>query len=200
MVSLCIGLLAFGACNSQPPGTSTPIPTHSFIVAIPTVATVPPTPSTVMPITTLVAIPSITPRTPRASVSPRARKNKTDMPPRGDDIFVTGVRIDPPTPHNKESVSFFATFNNMSGRDIETRWCAEVFRPGEGKSFGISKCASDMIPRGTSEQDTFGWNIAGIHDCIPLRARIVRREDGDARIPFKQPNGQDLWLNFQACP
>lgn len=206
MLAVCAvasALLALGACRGQPPATGAPAPTAVLTLAFPGVATpVPPTFIGIVPtvtlIPTLVVIPTVTPFTPPPGAT--AAGTAVAGASRKGTISVLGVRIEPQTPHNKEPVAFFATFNNTAGRDTGMRWCAEVYRPGEDRSFGATRCEADVIPPGVSEHRTFGWNIAGIRDCIPLRARMVSLGGGNARVPIRQPNGQDLWFGFQACP
>lgn len=200
-----IVFVALCACASQPPSTGVPSPTALLKLPLPGTAT-PVTPATIgivptaTPLPTLIVIPTITPFAPTPNNTPQGGNPGGQGAPSINKVFVTRIRIDPQTPHNKEPVAFFATFNNTAGQNVGTRWCAEVFRPDEDKSFGVTQCAAGVIPPGVSELRTFGWNIAGIRECIPLRARVVARGRGDARVPFKQPSGQNLWFSFQACP
>lgn len=198
-----LALVSSAACRSQVARTTTPAAAPSPTLPLAPTAL----PLTAMPtdLPTLVVIPTITPLTPPitpsggtdgASGTPAATRAR---PSAGGGVFVTSIRIEPEIPHNKEQVTFFATFNNTTSSNQNARWCAEVFRPGETRSFGISKCASDTIPRGVSVRSTSGWNIAGIRQCVPVRARIVALE-GDVRTPYRMPNGQIFWLDLTACP
>jgi hypothetical protein len=179
-------------------GTALPVvPTVPILTALPTFAPLP-------TVTGPALIPTVTPLVP--SPIPTTNQSGGGSAPtpnplaqaRGT-VFITRLRLAPEVPHNKEDVTFFAVFDN-TGKSEQTPWCVEVFRPGERKSFGITRCNVKPIPNAVSEQATSGWQIAGIRECVPLLARAVIRDEEDNRTPFHQPNGQDLWLNFTACP
>lgn len=208
-------LLISAACRRNPTATPTagaPIPIT--MTPSPIAPTAPPLTAMPTDIPTQVIIPTATPLVaspvPTDTVSSQAPTGtapgsatgtaiSTGTQSKGG-IYITRLRLDPPTPHNKENVTFYASFTNTTGRDVNTAWCVEIFRPRESKSFGITKCDLKIVPKGLSEQAALSWQIAGIRDCIPLLARAVVRGPDDARTPFVLPNGKAYWVNFTACP
>jgi hypothetical protein len=194
---------------TDPPPTRFPTNTP-FVIATPA----PPDSGTLAAISTPLAgvtpqtpgvIPTITPFTPAAgqTFAPTRAAANTRVPASVGDgraVYVTRVRIEPGVPRNKEDVTFIATMSNGTGRAQVFNLCAELFRPGEGRSFGITRCDGTSIPPGVSEQRSSGWQISGVRECIPVRARIVALGGAGERTAFKQPNGRDLWFDFQACP
>lgn len=217
-----VGALVVAGCRHNPTTTPIPLsatnvptllppaPTGAPLTAAPTdMPTLAPTaaaaatsalPTLVLPTDSgaSVTIPTVTP-IPPSTGAPGGGGAANAVRPRGG-VYITRLRMDPATPRNKELVNFFATFINTTGKDSNATWCVEVYRPGEKKSFGITRCDLKTIPPGTSEQVTTGWEIAGIRQCIPVRARAVLRDELDVRTPYVQPNGSALWLDFSACP
>ncbi len=207
-------LLLSAACGRN--ATATPIPIGTVpitLTPLPAAPTAPPltaAPTDIPPVATQVIIPTATvlvasPIPSATTQSEAATAVATSSGTSGGGqakggIYITRLRLDPPTPHTKENVTFFATFTNTTGRDETSAWCVEIFRPGENKSFGITKCDLKMIPKGVSEQAASTWQIAGIRDCLPFLARAVVRGEGDTRTPFVLPNGKAYWVNFTACP
>src|SRR5581483_7832128 len=217
MLALFGGLVLGAACgrNAPPQPTPTgpaltnptalpPAPTEIVPTAVAPTAVV----STAVVATsvgaTAVTIPTVTPP---ASSSSGGQNNSA--PPSGGSgggtsgrrgVFITRLRLDPATPRNKELVTFYATFSNTTGQNVQAAWCAEVFRPGAKQAMGGTNCKPQIIPRGVSEQAVRGWQIVGVRTCMPLLARIVFIADNGVRVPYALPNGGAYWLNFNACP
>lgn len=97
---------------------------------------------------------------------------------------------------------FYATVTNTTGKEQYYPVCAEIFRPGGQKSFGITNCDNLTMVPGTSEIFIGSWIATGIKECIPVRARVVLREqnEDDIRLILRKANGSDLWVDFQMCP
>lgn len=167
-----------GATDAAPTVTDTP-------VVIPTAAPLPPpaTPTTANTTKPSNQVPVVKP--PSSSAK---------------GIYVTHIRVDPARPVKNDPVNFYITFVNPTGKPESHSICVEIYRPGDKKSFGITHCPPQSIPPGTSELFTGGWIATGIHQCIPVQARAISRDDGDNRFPYLQANGSDLWANFSVCP
>lgn len=149
-----------------------------------------------------IGIPTTTPLAPQGTPNPNTGVDLSGdsggaSAPQGG-VYVTRLRVDPPVARNKDAVTFFATFANTTGRAVDAAWCVEVFRPGERKAFGSTRCNGKRIPAGVSEQSSTGWEISGVRQCIPIVARVVKNEG--VITPYVQANGAALWLNFSACP
>ncbi len=125
----------------------------------------------------------------------------TSVPPTPrPDLYVTQLRIDPPSPVRSESPEFYVTFSNTTAAPRTHRWCVEIWDPRNSRnSFGVTTCRSREMPVGVSELDATGWRIR-VGQCLLFRARVVWEDEGRNRIPFTQPDGSDLWLDFQVCP
>lgn len=141
------------------------------------------------------SIPTVTPA---ATASPGPNGGATPNPVPG--FYASQMSVDPAKPRKNDQISFRVTFINTTGHAQAHKVCAEIFRLGETKSFGITSCASANIPPGTSQVQTGTWRLTGIHACLPIRAHAIARDDGDVRVPLHQPNGADLWLDLQVCP
>jgi hypothetical protein len=117
-------------------------------------------------------------------------------------LYVAGLRYEPAYPIRNDPVMFYATLINQTGKDQNYPVCAEIFRPGAGKSFGITNCDTVTIVPGTSQVFIGSWIATGIKECIPVRARAVLHEhDTDnVRLVFTTTKGGELWTDFNVCP
>jgi hypothetical protein len=151
------------------------------------------------PTSTPVIIPTTTPlaSAPGATAAPPAGNANSPNPIPG--VYVTRLRTDP-KPRKAEPINFYLTLVNTTGHAQFHNVCAEIYRVGESKSFGITSCPSQSIPAGTSEVNAGTWTVTGIHACLPLRAHAIARDEGQVRIPLQQPGGGDLWLDLEVCP
>lgn len=145
----------------------------------------------------LTVIPSITPLTTPAATSAAKLVPPTTL---RSALAVTALRVDPPNPVRNEPIGFKMTFLNRTGAPQIKSLCAEIWRPGENKSFGQTHCAPQTIPNGASELSTGGWILTGIKQCSPFRARVVEQDEDSIRTPIPQANGSPLWLDFNVCP
>lgn len=152
-----------------------------------------------LPGTTPGTIPTITPsatNTPGSTVkAPAASAPSNPLP----GLYVTRMRVNP-KPRKNEPINFYVTLTNTTGKPQLHRVCAEIYRAGELKSFGITSCPPQTVQPGTSELMTGPWNLTGIHACLAVRARPVVRDEGETRVALQQPGGGDLWLDLEVCP
>ena len=146
------------------------------------------------PTSTPVIIPTVTPA---AATTPSSNVGSTPNPLPG--LYATGIRVDPNL-HKNQPIDFHVTIFNSTGLKQSHKVCAEIYHPGDQKSFGITSCLPQTIPLGTSEVSTGTWKVTGLHACLAVRARAVIRDTGDVRVPLRQTGGGDLWLDFQVCP
>lgn len=173
--------LATAAATSAPAAPSSPVPTATPVLtaAAPTQAAI--------PTTTRVTSPTVGPQ-----VTPA-----TNLPP---GIYITRLRADPTKPRKGDPINFFATVLNTTGGPQVHRLCAEIYRAGEDKSFGVTTCPPQTIPPGTNELNLGKTQVVGIHDCLNMRARAITSDEGEPRIALLQPGGGVLWFNLQVCP
>lgn len=176
--------------------------------ATPTLTPAPSTSSTPNPVATAGGaglagtpgtIPTITPSTVATPDTKGGTGAVNSSPNPLPGLYVTSMRVNP-KPRKNEPITFFVTVNNTTGKSQTHKVCAEIYHPGDQKSFGITSCTTQVIPSGTSEVTTGAWVLTGIHACLPVRARPVVRNEGETRLPLQQPNGSGLWLDLQVCP
>lgn len=187
------------------PPSATPLPTSTSIVIVtPSVTalatgTEPPPPATA-------GIPTITPssanrvtpatRVPSANTSGGAASGPLPG------LAVTNLRYDPAYPQRNEPIVFYATVTNRTGKDQNYPLCAEIYdMPQRKNPLGTTNCDTVTIPPGTNELVIGYWIATGIKQCIPLRARVVYREQGgELRLPMTQTNGSEVWVDLGVCP
>jgi len=118
-------------------------------------------------------------------------------------VYVTGVRLSPGAPKRGQPVTFLVTFANTTKKAQTFRWLVEIWEADTTKRnrYGQADARQREIPIGTSELSTGdSWKVAGGGPCQAFRARVVFEDDQGRPVPFKRPNGMDLWLPFQVCP
>ncbi|MBI4674359.1 MAG: hypothetical protein HY741_22170 [Chloroflexi bacterium] len=116
-------------------------------------------------------------------------------------LSIAGLRYEPPRPVRNDPVYFFATITNRTGQDQNYPVCADVFLPGRKNPLGTTDCNMVTMVPGTAEIPIGFWIGTGIKECIPLRARVVMREQGgELRIPFTTDKGAEFWIDLSVCP
>lgn len=153
-------------------------------------------------------ISTFTPPTPTATPNPLASATPTSsaIAPTlavKPGVYVNSLRLAPGSPKRGQPVTFFVTFFNSTGRPQSYKWLVEIWEADVNKRnpYGQADGLQRDIPVGTNERATGdSWKVAGGGPCLPFRARVVYEDDQKRRIPFKQTNGADLWVNFQVCP
>lgn len=118
-------------------------------------------------------------------------------------VYVSNLRLNPRAPKRGELVTFFVTFLNSTGKAQNAKWFVEIWEANSNKknAYGQADALKNEIPSGTNERATgSSWKVAGGGPCIPFRARVVYQDSESRRIPYKQPNGAELWKSFQVCP
>lgn len=223
LVSFALVLVLFGAAcrNNAPTATPAP-PTEVVPTALPPAPTAPPltdAPTAVLPTqipppaaTAVVPtnpLPAPTNTTASGGAAPpgnptRAASNQPVVENRGllAGLYLASLRFEPSYPQRNEPVKFFATLINRTGKEQHYPVCAEVYRPGEPKAFGISNCDIVTIAPGTSEVLAGQWTATGIKECIPVRARAVLKdlEADNVFLPFTTLGGAIVWTDFNMCP
>lgn len=153
-------------------------------------------------------ISTFTPPTPTATPNPLASATPTSsaIAPTlavKPGVYVNSLRLTPRAPKRGEPVTFFATFVNSTGKPQNYKWLVEIWEQDANKRnpYGQADGLQNNIPIGTNERATGdSWKVAGGGPCLPFRARVVYEDDQNRRVPFKQTNGAELWVNFQVCP
>ncbi len=118
-------------------------------------------------------------------------------------VYVNSLRLNPRAPKRGEPVVFLAPFVNTTSKAQGYKWFIEIWQADSAKknAYGQADGLQQQIPSGAHELATGNsWKVAGGGPCLPFRARVVYQGDQTRRIPFKQTNGADLWMNFQVCP
>lgn len=109
-----------------------------------------------------------------------------------------GVTPDRPTPN--EEIGFYVTFLNNTDQIRYQRVCVEIYRPDAKKSFGITYCGKQTFPPGQSTVLAKGWQVTGLRSCATMRAHVITRYEGEIRVPYLTPKGNELWQDFVVCP
>lgn len=180
------------------------IPLPTLLPTVEIVAS--PIPITVAPVTT--EIPSVTPIAVTATVAQPTRPRATNTPdvtatpfPEGmPKVFVSAIRVDPPTPKADIPGNFTVTFQNASGEDLRYRWAVEIWREDERKPFGLTTPHNSPMLPGETVLVSTGWAPRGQGECVFFRAKPVVLDEDDNRSDFIQSNGMPLWLEFNVCP
>lgn len=118
-------------------------------------------------------------------------------------VYVTDLRLSPSAPKQGQPVTFFVTFMNSTAKAQTFKWFVEIWEADTSKRnpYGQADARQREIPVGANERSTFdSWKRAGGGPCQSFRARVVFEDDQSRRIPFKRPDGADLWKSFQICP
>jgi hypothetical protein len=189
----------------SPTETASSAPTPIVIAATETQVLLSPAPATLAPTNSPTVIsPSPTGLAANVAASSTPSPNVTPTTAFAPGVYVTGLRSDPAEPKNLQHISFFATFVNSTGAAENYRWCIEIWDPNSSQknSFGVTSCQPGTIPAGTMEIPALDntYHIVRGGQCLPLRARVIRVDVNNARIPFLQPDGSIFWYNFQVCP
>jgi hypothetical protein len=183
-------------------------PSLEFPTLLPTV-TAPPaqsvTPVVIVVTATPFDTPTATTRARNAPTRPRATatpaETATPFPEGIPKVYVTALRVEPPTPKAAEGGTFFVTFQNLSGQDEGYNWAVEIWDAENTKHpFGLTTPQNSAMPVGVTSLTSTGWTVKGLGECHAYRARVVARDDQDNRSTFIQPDGSILWLDFTVCP
>lgn len=229
MIVLLFGVSACGgesATTTPEPPTVAPTAVTAFRTAIPVVSTrtdrrastlaptgtpsqvpsVPPVTDTPTLAATFTVVPSETatralvPSTRLPSTPTRVAGSPT--PKLAPAVYVTALQIDPPAPKPKPAqFVFHVSFLNTVGEVVNyPRWRVLIFPKGQTKVIGDPQGASKTIANADSRQDTGPWSINAQATCEAFVAQpIWEREDGK-QVPFLQPDGRNITIEFQVCP
>ncbi len=117
-------------------------------------------------------------------------------------VYVTGMRLDPPQPLQRQDVTFYVTFLNTTGVEQKYRWFIFIFREDQVAPFGqTSSDKAYIIPPGTSEQPSVNtWKMGPGQPCTNLTAEVHWIGPEDTRPAFGGPDGRDFVMPFTVCP
>lgn len=192
------------------PETAVPIPVTVAPEGLTAIPTISPIPVTAAP-GELTAIPTISPipltatrpnpALPRPSNTPPApAESATPFPEGMPKVYITALRVEPPTPKADVPGTFFATFQNVSGENQSYRWAVEIWDAEDNKRFGLTAPENSTMPVGVSNFTSSGWAPRGQGECRAYRGRAVALDEDDNRTTFIKPDGNILWLDFTVCP
>lgn len=116
-------------------------------------------------------------------------------------VYVTGIRLDPPAPKQRDNVTFYVTFLNTTGTDQTYRWFIFIYREGQTEPFGQTSSDKErIIPPGTVEQQAINtWRMGSDEPCAKMEAKVHREDPGGGRPAFNSPDGQPYALPFTLC-
>jgi tetratricopeptide (TPR) repeat protein len=111
-------------------------------------------------------------------------------------LYVTGIRMDPPSPGPGQVVSFYATFLNTNNSTVNLRWLVYIHKADAPNSFGETASIVASFPPGTGEQKASGtWTTS----CARFIARAKWLDDNKKATIFQKPDGQPFELPFSIC-
>ncbi len=117
-------------------------------------------------------------------------------------VYVTSLRLEPPSPKRREDVGFYPTFLNTTSSEQGYRWLVYIYRSDNMKhSFGETPKSTPPFPIGAVELRASGtWKLTGGGDCENFIARVAWINQDNQPIPFTKPDGQVYELAFAVCP
>jgi hypothetical protein len=185
-----------GHKGSQQPEASTPEPKSPKPTKTP--KSLPDVLKTADAYYTLVSTPRT--ETPTASYTPTSTAVATTTPIAPPGVYVNRIRVDPPRPSPNSDMSFYVTFFNNSGSDLQVRWRVEIYRVGETRSLGSVDGIRNLIPQGTTEMGmNQPYRVGNDGVCRDFQARVGIFDQGSL-TPLKSRDGTDYWFKFQVCP
>ncbi len=117
-------------------------------------------------------------------------------------VYVTGLRLEPPSPQRRADVGFYPTFFNTTGAEQSYRWLVYIYPAGDlRRSFGETAKSNAPFPVGVGEQRANGtWKLTGGGECEYFVARVAWISQDNQPITFSKPDGQIYELPFSVCP
>lgn len=210
----------------QPTSTHTPTPTRTLTprVTAPAGTTLVPitlTPPALVleptdPAPVLTTIPTITPGAPTppgtpaptadgtfadtvfSPLTPGAAQNSGLAP----DVYVTDIRVSPNPPHQRQEITFTASFINTNPQNVGLEWRIVMLNPnksGRNKDWGESQLVGITIPTGTSEFSLVYTPVTSGGPCVTLQALVARRLDDNGRFLLPGVKGTPFANNLTFC-
>ncbi len=182
-----------GTATAAPPATETQVPPSE--TAEPT-ATTPPT--TVPPSATRPAVATNTARPlPTRTLAPAT----ATLPPLAPAVYVTAIQVDPAAPKSNAEFLFHVSFLNTVGTSVNyPHWRVLILPQGQTKAVGDPAGTSKTIAAGALRQDTQVWKINVRQACQAYTGLPIWEMEDGRQVPFLQPNGASISINFQVCP
>ena len=127
-------------------------------------------------------------------------------------IYVKEIRLDSPSPREKQDVWFHVTFLNNTGAQEAWRWFVYIYRDDQTNPFGQTSSnkrqdGQDIIPPGTTERQALNvWHIvSGDGFCRKYWAKVFRYipatdTSGPIAREILGANGAPIQKDFQVCP
>ena len=209
-----LGAVALGILKISPGGVAraTPLPVSGFILPSPA-AVLPTAPAlsqlplppmaepAVQPTTApaqATPMPSAQPAETATAILPQAPATATIAP----GLYVSNLRLEPPSPKRREDVAFFPTFLNTTEKEQRYRWLVYIYRvENPTRSFGETPKNLTTIPIGSIEQRAEGaWRLTGGGECENFVARVAWVNENDQSSPFNKPDGTPFELPYSVCP
>lgn len=123
----------------------------------------------------------------------------SSLPP---DVYVTGIRVSPNPPPQRQPITFTASFLNTNPNSVGLEWRIVMFDPakqGRNKDWGESQLVGITIPPGRSEFFLSYTPVTSSGPCIPLQATVARSLDDNGRFLLPGVNGSPHFINLTFC-
>jgi hypothetical protein len=194
--ALLIGALASSACvpTSQAPALPIATPTNppSIAIGLPTITPTPGLTETAAPTETAALAPTST-TTIRRIATPTL-----GIPP---GVYVSAIKIDPPSAKSNQVPQITVTFVNTTGQVKRYRWFIKIFAPDQTPSFGETpKVESDIAPATSQLKALSEWRTQTFFNCLSFTARAFWVDADNQVIEFLKPDRSSPGTGFSVCP
>ncbi|MDE3088472.1 MAG: tetratricopeptide repeat protein, partial [Chloroflexota bacterium] len=126
-----------------------------------------------------------------------AAAQATPIPP---GLYVTGMRMEPPSSGRGQDVAFYATFLNTNKSTVNLRWLVYIYKAdAPNKSFGETASIAASFPPGSGEQKALGVWRTSAGGCDNFIARAAWLDENKKATIFLKPDGQSFELAFSIC-
>jgi hypothetical protein len=116
-------------------------------------------------------------------------------------VFVTAIKIDPPSARSNESPQFTVTFLNATGQPRPYRWFVKIYAPDQTPSFGETSKVGSVLPINTTQlKSASDWKTQTFFDCLSFVARAFWADADNQVHEFMKPDGSNPATAFTVCP
>lgn len=197
--------------STPPPIALTPTDARPGLTAIPTITPGGSSPKDSIPLDQ-VLLQTSTPQpgegdtaNPETQAQPNSENAGNPIPNPGGlapDVYVTGLRVAPFPPPQRQPLTFTVSFLNTNPDSVGLEWRVVFLDPGKqgsNKDWGQSDLAGITIPPGRSEFSLQYTPVTSAGPCITLQALVARRLDDNGRFLLPGTRGGSFATSFTFC-
>jgi hypothetical protein len=114
---------------------------------------------------------------------------------------VTELRLDPPRPLRRQSITFHATFLNTTDAEREYSWRVRIFASDSNREFYKTDLRSIRVPVGRTELATGDdFVVRGAGGCLWFYAQPFAQNPDESLVPLESTDGTVPTVSFEVCP